>query len=126
LLAGAYTLRIAVPGYLAAERAVDVAAGDGAGAITVRDLRIELERGALLAGTVRDRHGARLAGATVTVSRDGAGPVSARSDGDGQFRLRDVPTGEVIVRAEKGALRGSRAITLRPGDEVLSVQLDLQ
>lgn len=126
LLAGAYTLRVDVPGYLAVEQRVEVGAGGEAGAVTVRDLRVELERGALLAGIVRDRHGARLAGATVTVSRDGGGRAQARTDSEGQFRLRDVPTGDVIVRAEKGALQGSKSVTLRPGDEVLSFQIDLE
>jgi len=125
LLAGTYTVRISVPGYLAVEREVEVPAAKRAGEVTVRDVRLELERGALLAGVVRDRYGSRLPGARIVVSRDGGAPVEGRSDSEGEFRLRDVPTGEVTVRAEKGAMRGSKALTLRPGDEVLTFVIDL-
>jgi hypothetical protein len=123
LLAGRYQLRIAVPGYVAVDHAVEVEAGRGAGAVTARDVRIELERGALLAGVVRDRRGARLAGAEVTVGRDGGPSVRGRTDGEGEFRLRDVPTGDVVVRVDKGAHRGSKPTTLRPGDEILTFQI---
>ncbi len=126
LLAGSYTLRVEVPGYLVVERAVEVAAGAETGAVTARGVRIELERGALLAGVVRDRYGSRVPGAEVTVGRDGAQPVSARTDSEGEFRLRDVPTGDVTVRAGKGSLTGEKPISLRPGDELLSFEIAIE
>ncbi|MCB9571164.1 MAG: carboxypeptidase regulatory-like domain-containing protein [Kofleriaceae bacterium] len=128
LIAGTWTVRVAVAGYLPVERAVEVTAGREVGAVTVRDLRLEVERGALLAGVVYDRHGERVAGATITVARGGDEPLSveARTDAEGEFRIRDAPTGDVEVTGRRDALRGGRAITLRPGDEVLSFQLELQ
>jgi hypothetical protein len=132
LAPGAWTLAIAQPGYLPIERTVDVPIGDRAGAITVRDLRLELERGALLAGTVRDRYGTRLAGAMVTVERAAAAagtssaPVTARTDADGQFRIRDAPTGALRLRGTKDRLAGTVELTVAPGDELLGVDLELR
>jgi hypothetical protein len=123
LLAGAYTVRVKTPGYLPVEVRVDVGAGRGA---APAQIRLELERGALLAGVVRDRYGSRLPGARVSVSRDGGPTVEARTDSEGEFRLRDAPTGEVIVRAEKGSMRGSKPLTMHAGDEVLSFVIDVQ
>jgi hypothetical protein len=128
LAPGRWTVRIAIPGYLAVQRAVDVAAGDGPGAATVRDLRFELERGAFLGGTVRDRFGSRVPGVKVAVSRRGESEVAAetRTDADGVFRLRDVPTGELVIMATKDDLRGHGTANLRAGDEFLSLELEVR
>src|SRR5690606_29852143 len=94
--AGAWTLAVTAPGYVpAAAQRVDVRAGREPGQVTERDLRIQLERGATVAGTVRDRNGQRVAGATVR-----AGQAQARSDVEGKFRLSDVPTGRTAITAE--------------------------
>ena len=57
-------------------------------------------KGALLGGTVRDARGRRVVGATVTVQ---AGDLTATgtTDTQGEFRIRDVPTGElgeIVIR----------------------------
>ncbi|MCE9571927.1 MAG: carboxypeptidase-like regulatory domain-containing protein, partial [Deltaproteobacteria bacterium] len=129
LAVGRWRLTLALPGYLAVERAVDVTAGDRAGAITVRDQRLELERGALLGGVIRDRYGSRVPGAEVVVKRtDGDSVTTARgtTDADGAFRLRDVPTGALQVTVTSGDLRGAATIELRPGDEFLSLQIEIK
>jgi uncharacterized GH25 family protein len=128
LVPGAWRVAIAVPGYLPVERTVDVPAGDAAGAITVRDVRLELERGALLGGMVRDRYGTRVAGATVTARRasGAADAVTARTDADGMFRLRDAPTGAIVVRAQTATLAGSVELAAAPGDEQLSLVVEVR
>lgn len=129
LAVGRWKLTLALPGYLAIARTLDVTAGDRAGAITIRDLRLELERGALLGGVIRDRYGSRVPGAEVTVRRtDGDEVTTARgtTDADGAFRLRDVPTGALQVTVTLGDLRGADTVTLRPGDEFLSLQIEIK
>jgi murein DD-endopeptidase MepM/ murein hydrolase activator NlpD len=115
LAPGAWTLRVRVPGYVAVERALDVDAAD-----RPADVRIELARGATLAGVVRDRYGQRVAGARVWL-----GSAATRTDRDGNFRLVDVPTGAGQLRAEKELLHGAIAVDLRPGDEQITLSIDL-
>lgn len=123
--AGRWTLRVRIPGYLARAITVDVPAGDRPAQATVRDVRLELERGALVAGTVRDRHGDRVAGARVSIER-GDDEVGATSDALGEFRLRDVPTGTVTLRASKAGASGRVELELRAGDERLAVDVELR
>jgi len=129
--AGGWRVKVALAGYLPIARAIDVPVGDRPGAITARDQRFELERGATLAGVVRDRFGSRLAGAKVTVRRRGAGDqddatATARTDADGTFRIDDTPTGDLDVTVDLDQLHGGTTLTLRPGDEFLSLQLEAQ
>ena len=129
LTAGAWHVRVTLTGYLPVSRTVDVPAGDRPGEVTARDVRFELERGALLAGVVRDRFGSRLPGARVTVRRRGAGKgddatATGRTDADGAFRLEDVPTGDLVVTVARDALRGRTTLTLGPGDERLSLEIE--
>ncbi|HTR55992.1 MAG TPA: carboxypeptidase-like regulatory domain-containing protein, partial [Kofleriaceae bacterium] len=56
-----------IPGYLAQSRELDVAAAHAPGGTSVRDIRIDLARGALVGGTVRDDRGQRIGGAHVVV-----------------------------------------------------------
>ncbi len=129
LAAGAWTLRVRVPGYLPIEQTVDVTAGRQIGAVTARDVRVALERGALLAGVIRDRYGQRLAGAEVVIERRSAGPpikLEVKTDSEGELRVRDVPTGTVRVRARHGGLSGEQTLTLAAGDEVLAFELNLE
>ena len=86
---------------------------------------LELERGALVAGLVRDRYGNRVAGAKVTVRR-GADALTATTDAEGEYRLRDVPTGTLEVTAAKQGATGATSLELRPGDERLAVELTIQ
>ncbi len=129
LAVGRWRLGLALPGYLPVERTVEVSAGDRAGAITVRDQRLELERGALLGGVIRDRFGSRVPGVEIVVRRTDGDLVTTtrgRTDADGAFRLRDVPTGALTVTARLDELRGAAEITLRPGDEFLSLELEIE
>ncbi len=128
LRAGAWKLSIALPGYLATSRSIDVPAADTPGATTVRDIRIDLQRGALVGGTVRDARGQRAVGAHVTVrATDGSGvAVEADVDGLGEFRIHDCPTGELSVLAARGDEGGSVHATVRPGDEVLGLTIEIR
>jgi protocatechuate 3,4-dioxygenase beta subunit len=122
---GHWKVEVHLPGYLPASREIDVPASHAPGATSVRDIRIDLARGALLGGTVRDSHGQRLAGAHITV-KGGDVTIEADSDAQGEFRIHDCPTGDVGVSATFGDLGGSLHVTVRPGDEVLSLALDLR
>jgi hypothetical protein len=121
LVAGTWTLHASAPGYLSASTRVDVAAGSQPRQVTARDVRIELERGATVAGTVRDRNGVRVRGARVTL-----GQAGATTDEQGMFRLRDAPTGQVVITAERYGARGTLALSLAPGDEVVTLEIHLQ
>jgi murein DD-endopeptidase MepM/ murein hydrolase activator NlpD len=112
---GRWRLRARVTGYVAAEQTVDVSAGR-----TPKQVKLELRRGAILAGVVRDRYGRRVAGARVT-----AGDAEARTNADGEFRLTDVPTGAVELTAELDGARGAQSLQLSPGDEIVTLKIDL-
>ncbi len=125
---GAWKLQVKLPGYLPFARDVDVKAGSAPGVTTVRDIRIDLVRGALLGGTVRDRRGTRMKGAHVSVRRtDGsAALVEADTDAQGEFRIHDCPTGDLIIGATLGDAGGSTRRTVRAGDEILSLSIELR
>ncbi len=125
IVPGAWKLVVKQPGYLPLQKALDVPASRAPGATSVHDVLLALKKGALLGGTVRDDRGTRIAGARVTVTLDGA-TVEAETDTQGEFRLRDVPTGDVDVVGAKGELRGSTHRTVRPGDEVLGLSIELR
>jgi protocatechuate 3,4-dioxygenase beta subunit len=114
LATGRWQLRARTAGYVALEQSVAVVTG------TPDEHTVELERGATVAGTVRDHNGQRVAGARVSIGR-----VSARSDQDGNFRLTDAPTGAIGVRAEKDGRTGTLPLELAPGDEFVTLQVDL-
>jgi len=115
LAAGRWHLRTRAAGYVAGERDVEIEAGR-----VPAEVRIELQRGAVLAGVVRDRYGRRAAGALVT-----AGTVSVRTNQDGEFRLADAPIGSIEVRAELGDAAGAVSLDLSPGAEVVTLKIDL-
>ncbi|HUS29707.1 MAG TPA: carboxypeptidase-like regulatory domain-containing protein, partial [Kofleriaceae bacterium] len=125
---GKWKLDIKLPGYLAQTRDVDVPVSRAPGETSVRDIRIELQRGALVGGTVRDRRGQRVAGAKVTVRRiDGTGePVEEDTNAQGEFLIHDAPTGELMVAAQSGDAGGSTHVTVRPGAEVLSLTIEIR
>jgi hypothetical protein len=83
-----------------------------------QDVSIELARGATVAGVVRDRYGRRVAGARVTL-----GTASAVTDRDGNFRLTGAASG-VLEAAHEGH-RGALPLSLAPGDERLSITVEL-
>jgi hypothetical protein len=125
---GRWRLSIKLPGYLAQTRELDVPVSYAPGGTSVRDIRIELARGSLLGGTVRDNRGQRVAAAHVVASAaTGAGPsCEGNTDGQGEFRIHDCPTGDLSVFASKATVRGATRTTVRPGDEVLSLALELR
>ena len=70
---------------------------------------------------VRDRYGQRVAGARVWL-----GTASTTTDADGNFRLTDVPTGAGRLEAERDAARGGVPVNLAPGDELVTLSIDLE
>jgi len=125
---GHWKIAIKQPGYLAQVRELDVPVAHTPGGTSVRDIRLELARGALVGGTVRDARGQRITAAHVVVTAAaGGGPTcEGDTDGQGEFRLHDCPTGELDVVASKAGIRGATRTTVRPGDEVLSLALELR
>ncbi|HEX4454450.1 MAG TPA: carboxypeptidase-like regulatory domain-containing protein [Kofleriaceae bacterium] len=125
VLVGHWRLTIAQPGYMALARDFDVPAATSPGGTSIRDVRIELTRGALIGGTVRDGRGQRVAGAHVVI-RSTAGEVAGDADAQGEFRIHDAPTGDVDVIATKGDAAGTTRATITPGDEVLGLALEIR
>jgi hypothetical protein len=125
---GKWRLTIEQPGYLAASREVDVRASRAPGETSVHDIRFDLAKGALVGGTVRDGRGQRVVGATVTVQRaSGDGPTATgTTDSQGEFRIRDAPTGELTIQATSGGLAGTATLSVRPGDEILGLSVTMQ
>jgi hypothetical protein len=128
LTPGSWKLVVKLPGFLALSREVDVTAARTPGQTSVRDVRLELQRGALVGGTVRDARGQRLAGAVVrVVPANGSGSATeGTTDNLGEFKIRDAPTGDVIVTATKGDATGATRATVRPGDEILGLSIDVR
>ncbi|HUJ60764.1 MAG TPA: carboxypeptidase-like regulatory domain-containing protein [Kofleriaceae bacterium] len=124
---GTWAIEVKLPGYLTQRRELDVPAARAPGMTSVHDVRIELARGAMLGGTVRDGRGQRVPGAHVVVRlADGTGPaIEGDADAQGEFRIHDCPTGDVVVSASAGDASGATRTTVRPGDEVLGLAIDL-
>ncbi|HET9625424.1 MAG TPA: carboxypeptidase-like regulatory domain-containing protein, partial [Kofleriaceae bacterium] len=125
---GRWRIQIKQPGYLTLTRDIEVPVARAPGATSVRDIRLELARGALLGGTVRDARGQRLAAAHVVISALDGSSLSCEADTDpqGEFRIHDCPTGNLEVAASKLGLSGAIRATVRPGDEVLGLALELR
>lgn len=123
LAAGTWRLTVKVPGYVTARKRVAVGRGDKPGAVTVRDLLIELRRGAIIGGTVRDADGERVRAATVWVA--GRPQHKATTDEHGRFRLDQVPTGDIVVKAKRGAADGSLKVSLSTGDHLGTLEIEL-
>lgn len=126
LVPGAWKVRVKLPGFLPNARSVEVTAARAPDETSVRDVLLELARGALIGGTVRDARGNRLPGAAIRVHGADGTVVEGASDQMGEFRLRDAPTGEVVVGATHGDMRGSVRATVRPGDEILGLSIDVR
>ena len=120
LAAGKWTLALALAGHVPGSAKVTIKAGDEPGQVTLRDQVFEMERGATLAGVVRDGNGDRLRGAAVKV-----GSATATSDELGRFRLVDVPTGNVVLEAKKGDASGRQKLELSPGDEQVTLEITI-
>jgi hypothetical protein len=125
---GRWRIDVKLPGFLPASRELDVPVSRAPGVISVRDVRIDLARGALLGGTVRNRRGQRVGGAHITIRRadDTGTPVEADADAQGEFRIHDAPTGTLVINATFGDASGSTSATVRPGDEVLGLAIEIR
>jgi protocatechuate 3,4-dioxygenase beta subunit len=112
LEAGPATLQASAPGYAPGSRAIEIPPGDRPRDVTLRDLVVELERGGVIVGEVRDADGDPAAGAEV-----GAGAARTVSDARGQFRLDGVAAGQVRVRADRAGLHADEDVEVRANDE---------
>lgn len=115
LAAGAWSVQARAPGYTAGRATVTVSATR-----VLPELRIDLSRSAIAGGVVRDRYGRRVAGARVSI-----GGASTRTDADGNFRIADAPAGPGVLEAEYEGARGALRIELAPGDERMTLNVDL-
>ncbi len=123
---GHWKLGVKLPGYLPLDYETDVPVARVPGGTSVRDVRLELARGAMVGGTVRDGNGKRAPGAHVIVRRADGVAVEGDTDAQGEFRLRDCPSGELEVVATKGDTAGRTTTNVRAGDEVLSLSIELR
>ncbi|HEY1554893.1 MAG TPA: carboxypeptidase-like regulatory domain-containing protein [Kofleriaceae bacterium] len=125
---GRWRVEAKLPGYLAQTRELDVLAAHAPGGTSVRDVRIDLARGALVGGTVRDDRGQRISGAHVVVrAATGEGPAAeGDSDAQGEFRIHDCPAGDVLVAASHGNAGGSVRAAVRAGEEVLGLEVEVK
>ena len=115
LAAGEWTLQVRSPGYTAVRQVVTIGAMRA-----LPEVRLELQRSAIAGGVVRDRYGRRVAGARVSL-----GGVSTRTDADGNFRIADAPAGPGTLEAEHEGARGALRVELAPGDERMTLNLEL-
>jgi protocatechuate 3,4-dioxygenase beta subunit len=120
LAAGRYRITARARGYAGNAVTVEVPAADRPGDVTARGVVVELDRGANVAGTVRDANGVRVAGAVVK-----AGVVESLSDIDGHFRLVDVPVGRVVIAATHRGRTGELELNLSPGDDLRTLEISL-
>jgi hypothetical protein len=121
LAPGPWTLTVEARGYATRELQLEVPAGAGPRPVTVDGLRIELDQGAVVGGTVYSSHGDPVAGATVE-----AGPVHGTTGASGGFRLAGVPTGETVLRARHASEGAADVVVpLHAGDEVLTLVVRL-
>jgi hypothetical protein len=126
LAPGTWKLEVRQPGYLTATREVVVPAARYAGGTSVRDLRVDLRRGALIGGTVRDRNGNRVPRAHVVARAVDGVTAEVDTDSAGEFQLRDCPTGPLVITASEGERRGEAAVTMRAGDTLMTLTLELR
>ncbi len=124
LQAGRFTLTVEKPGYLKTHYGskrpgrppgAPVALIEGQQWL---DLAIEVPRGGVIDGTVRDENGSPIASAQVSAQQvafiagerrllgaGGSGPGNSVTDDRGHYRLYGLPPGEYVVRATGGAMR---------------------
>ena len=127
LAPGPWTVEINAPNYASFVRNVDIPAASEPGATSLHDQRFELERGTSVSGIVRDDRGTRLAGATIEVSAAGSTMrCKGTSSADGEFALRDCPSGDITIRAEKAGHAVESSTTVRAGEDVRNIALELR
>jgi len=124
IAAGKWTVTVKVPGYVSYRKSIAVPAGNKPGAVTVRNLRIELHRGAIVAGTVLNANGERVRAAKVWVV--GHALVKTVTDEHGRFRLAQVPAGDVVLKASRKGIVGQTKLALRAGDNLGTIEIELK
>jgi murein DD-endopeptidase MepM/ murein hydrolase activator NlpD len=115
LAAGTWTLSVRARTYAPVTREIAIRASR-----VPEELRIDLAKAATLAGVVRDRRGARVAGARVW-----SGGAQTVSDADGNFRLSGVSIGSIELAAALGDREGHVALQLAAGDERVTLTIEL-
>jgi hypothetical protein len=130
-----YTLAASLPGYLPARdgnNSTQIQIGDSQ---VVRDIAIELARGAVLAGFVSDRTGAPIINGNVRISRESTAHegrnhgVVTQTDDRGAFRIWGMPPGTFEVTAsaasQANAKSEMRAILLKDGEDFENISISL-
>lgn len=125
LRSGQWKIAVKQPGYLSVSHVVDVPATSRPGAMVIRDVRIDLMRGALVGGTVRDGRGNRVIGARIAI-RSQNGEALGESDARGEFRIHDAPTGDIVVSATRDRASGYTRASVHPGTEVLGLAIEIR
>ncbi|MBP9086458.1 MAG: carboxypeptidase regulatory-like domain-containing protein, partial [Kofleriaceae bacterium] len=127
LAPGAWTIEINNANYATFTTTVQIAAASEPGATSLHDQRFELLRGTTIAGVVRDDRGTRLAGASVEVSStSGSLRCTGTTGPDGEFQLRNCPSGELTIRAAKNGHTVETSTTVRAGDDIRNIALELR
>lgn len=122
---GAATLRARAPGFAPLSHSLEIPAGQAPDEITVRDLRLELEPASLLRGQVRLDSGSRAGVVVTATSADGTLCGRVLTDERGEFRMADLPSGPLQVRAAAGGLSATASIELRPAAQE-QIELELR
>jgi hypothetical protein len=115
--AGKYLVRAKLPGFAAISKEVHIPQGQRIQEVT-KTLRLELVRGATVAGILRDAVGERLVGARIV-----AGVVESISDREGRFRLQDVASGSIVLRIRHGKVEVEKELQLVAGEERVTLEL---
>ena len=121
LAKGRWKLSVDHAGYARWMDSVEVPAGVRPGEVTVKNLTIEVVRGATVGGTVVDDRGSPVRGARVRATGR-----TASTDETGRFRLLGVAPGTVTVHATRGDRKGSQSFTFASGEVVTSLQLTIE
>lgn len=124
LALGHWRLVASAPGYGQATRLVEITTAADPGGASVRDVRLELDQPTQLSGVVRDNRGARVAGASV-VAQNASGKCSTLTSAEGEFVLRNCPSGDLTVSAEKADRTGALERAVRPGDTARNLTIAL-
>jgi hypothetical protein len=121
LAPGTWRVAVRAPGYVPFARDVEVAGGDRPGSVAMVDLLVELQRGAVVSGEIRDDRGDRVAGASVSL-----GHARTRSGPRGEFRLGELPAGEQVLHVRRDGYEPTEVpVVLRAGDETRGVDVRL-
>jgi protocatechuate 3,4-dioxygenase beta subunit len=90
------------------------------------DLEIRLERGAVVTGRLLGLNEEdRSQTAYVLLTPPGRQPLRATMTGGWTFRVEDVPSGSLKLRAQAGESSALRALVLEPGQAELSVDVEM-